>query len=517
MPEIAEVLERTTPRRPLAFDVADLARRGRRRRVRTQVGTGMGAVALVATAVTGLGLVGAGDQGEGQVVATRPPVGEVAQAFAASDVPLGTWEQVADPPFSPRTGSFTATASGGRVVVWGGSDGTGGGGTEGGGVLTDGGIYNPESEEWETVPPAPVPAGMSFPWRQLAGDRLMVLGSPDGAELVGAVYDLGSDEWTEIDPPPTIELPAEGIAWTGDTLVLVRFWSGASETEDARYGEPVVERWSFETGEWTQGATPPLANRFGPAVAFDGERLGVWGGARQEVEIGGRASGSELVSDGAIYDVAADRWEPMASGPLQPMMQGTAMWLQGGFAVAGGVIEVAKDSTPMGSSITGNTVKEVYDAAIYDPEARSWTALPNPLAETDGNDERQHSFGVADARSQVPLLFDELPQSGPHPVQFYDEVTRSWVKAPLRNLHTLDGTLVATSRTPDNPDDEPFEVQVLAGSVWEPATEAPFVNRMDAGVAVTGTDLLVVGGAEGSDLEVTGDAWLLRFDAAPND
>ncbi|HEV2809388.1 MAG TPA: hypothetical protein VGV93_03185, partial [Acidimicrobiales bacterium] len=59
--------------------------------------------------------------------------------------------------------------------------------------------------------------------------------------------------------------------------------------------------------------------------------------------------------------------------------------------------------------------------------------------------------------------------------------------------------------------------QVLAGSVWEPATEAPFVNRMDAGVTVTGQALLVVGGAEGPDLEVTGGAWLLRFDVDTGD
>lgn len=246
MPEIAELLERTTPRQMPSFDLADLARRGRRRRLRTQVGTGMGAVALVAMAVAGLGLVGAGDQG--QVVATRPPVGEVAQAFAASDVPLGTWEQVTDPPFSPRTDPFTGTTSDGRVVVWGGSPGVEGVGTEGGGTLTDGGIYDVDAGTWKAIAPAPVPSGVSFHWTQLNGDRLMVLGSTNGVELLGAVYDLGSGEWTEIDSPPTIELPAEGIAWTGDTLALVHLAN-----------EPVVERWSFQEGEWEIGATPPIA------------------------------------------------------------------------------------------------------------------------------------------------------------------------------------------------------------------------------------------------------------------
>lgn len=57
-------------------------------------------------------------------------------------------------------------------------------------------------------------------------------------------------------------------------------------------------------------------------------------------------------------------------------------------------------------------------------------------------------------------------------------------------------------------------MQVLVGSGWVPATEAPFVNRMDAGVAVTGQDLFVVAGAEGPDLIPTGDAWVLRFETA---
>jgi hypothetical protein len=509
VPEIQELLERTTPGKPPGFDVADLVRRGRRRRQRTQVGTGLGAVALVAAAVAGIGVLAPDDE-QGQVVASRPPTGELAEAFAASDVPLGTWEQVAQPPFSPRMGSFTGTASDGRVVVWGGWPSAEGGGAEGGGTLTDGGVYDVEAGTWEAIPAAPVPPGVSFHGTQLKGDRLMVLGSTDGARLTGAVYDLDARQWTEIDPPPTIELPAEGIAWTGETLVLARFWSGAGVDTEARYREPVVERWSYETGTWENGAAPPLSSRFGASVAFDGERLGVWGGSRRDVAIGAEVKGEELVGDGAIYDVAADRWEPMAAGPLPPSMPGTAVWLEGGLALAGGVVEDPSGSSPLGNPLTGMRFRHIVASAVYDPEARTWSALPD--APGDRWVEEMGVPFVAFESLERPLLGVDPRQSGPHPIHVYDALTRTWIEAPHRDLHELGGTLVATSRTPDNPDAGPFEVQVQVGSVWGPATEAPFVNRMDAGVAVVDQGLLVVGGAEGPNLDIVGDAWILRFD-----
>lgn len=521
MPEISDLLERTTPSRPPAFDVDDLARRGRRRRRRAQVGTGMGAVIAIAAAVVGLGLVAPGDEGKdrGQVVdvvATRPPTGEVAQAFAAAAEPIGTWEQVADPPFSPRMDTFTATTSDGRVVVWGGSSDT-----EGPRTLTDGGVFDPEAETWEAIPPAPLPPGVQVDpipsLIQLAEDRLMVLASPNSPGPVSAaVYDLATRSWTEIEPPPSIELPAEGIAWTGETLALVRFWSGASVDIVAKYTEPVVERWSYETGEWETGTRPPLSNRVGPAVAFDGERLGVWSGVTQEVAIGSPATGAELVGDGALYDVAADRWEPIATGPLPPAEGATATWLPSGhLAIAGGFAEDRSGSPTMGSGITGMHIMPVDAAAAYDAASKSWTILPKAPS-TPYDDQQGVPYRILD-EAEPPFLGVDPRESGPHPIHVYDELTRSWLGVPLRDLHTVDGTLVATSRTPDNPAGAPFEVRVLAGSVWEPATQAPFVNRMGAGVTVTGQNMFVVGGAEGHDLRITGDAWLLRFDVDSGD
>lgn len=495
MPEIQELLERTTPRRSPGFDVADLARRGRRRHRRAQVGTGLGVVALLAGAVAGFGALTPGENHD-QVVASRPPTGELAEAFAASDVPLGTWEQVADPPFSPRMGSFTGAASDGRVVVWGGSPSADGGGAEGGGILTDGGVYDVEAGTWEAIPNAPVPAGVSFHWTQLADDRLMVLASFSTDRLGGAVYDLGTGEWTAIESPAGIRLPVDGIGWTGETLALVRLTSGE------------VARWSLDSQTWTDGTPVPLSSRRTPATAFDGNRLAVWGGA----------SGQGLHDDGAVYDLAADHWSALPAGPLPPTFAAIAAWFGDRLVVAGGQVEAdPADAGDISSGVViapdGSPSSMLYPsvlAAEYALESQTWTSLPD----ADAGSLVAPSSGAFDFVAGRPDLLktSEYSQSGSPPVMVYDVVTRSWLEAPLPDLHHVDDTLVATSRTPDNPGGEPFEVQVQVGSVWEPAAEAPFVNRMDAGVAVVDQGLLVVGGAEGPNLDIVGDAWILRFD-----
>jgi hypothetical protein len=507
VPEIQELLERTTPTPPPDFDVADLARRGRGRRRRAQVGTGLGAVALLAAAVAGIGaLAPGGDQD--QVVASRPPTGALAEAFAASGVPLGTWEQVAEPPFSPRMGSFTGTASDGRVVVWGGSPSADGGGAEGGGVLTDGGVYDTESGAWEAIPAAPLPDGGSFHWTQLNDDRLMVLMFHDTDRLVGAVYDLRAGTWTTIEAPPGIRLPVEGIAWSGKTLALIRLTPGEGTSGSS------VQRWSLDSETWTSGAPAPLSSRLNPATAFDGSRLAIWGGANGE---GFRGEG--LLDDGAIYDLTADRWSALPAGPLPPTFAATAVWFGDRLVVAGGQVDA--DPADVGDTSSGMVVDPDGSpgsmlstsvlAAAYDVERQNWTSLP-PVEDSSLVEPSSDPFDFVAGRRAL-LQASGSSQSGAPPKMVYDEVTQSWLPAPLPDIHTIDGTLVATSRTRGDPGDEPFEVQVQAGSVWEPAAEAPFVNRMDAGVAASGQDLLVVGGAEGPDLEITGDAWLLRFDA----
>ncbi len=130
-------------------DVAAARSAGRRMRVRRRVAAGVAAVAVVAVGVAGT--LGAGS--------------------LRADGPSGTgghWRELPTPPLSPRANAQSVW-SGREVIVLGGetrpcppsadcaivSDG-----------LRDGAAYDPGTNSWRAIPPAPVAVG--------PGDRLVV-------------------------------------------------------------------------------------------------------------------------------------------------------------------------------------------------------------------------------------------------------------------------------------------------------------------------------------------------------
>lgn len=77
---------------------------------------------------------------------------------------------------------------------------------------------------------------------------------------------------------------------------------------------------------------------------------------------------------------------------------------------------------------------------------------------------------------------------------------------------------VATSVGWGNPGDGPFGLQVRADrDQWLDATPAPFENRMAGTIAGTADHLVVVGGMQRTDIELTGTAWVFDLAASPAD
>jgi hypothetical protein len=71
------------------------------------------------------------------------------------------------------------------------------------------------------------------------------------------------------------------------------------------------------TGTWRTIAAAPIAGRDGAAAVWTGRQLLVWGGH-------GRLPGAGLrpLREGAAYDPAADRWQPIPTAPAG--VQGTS-------------------------------------------------------------------------------------------------------------------------------------------------------------------------------------------------
>jgi N-acetylneuraminic acid mutarotase len=82
----------------------------------------------------------------------------------------------------------------------------------------------------------------------------------------------------------------------------------------------------------------------------------------------------------------------------------------------------------------------------------------------------------------------------------------------MSDLHPADDYVVATTRTVDNPDNGAFAVRLWNGQQWSTAAKGPFTNRMQAAVVVTNDQIVVIGGAQGRQLDATNDTWIIDIE-----
>jgi hypothetical protein len=488
MPEIAELLERTLPASS-APDLHTVGRRVRRRRRRRR-GVVAGA-ALTVVAVLGAGIaVRQGDDAESQRVVTRPDLRSLTE-------PVGSWHQAADPPFGPRTEAATATTDDSRILVWGGrtdrGDGTGG-------WQTDGGIYDPVTDEWEPIEDAPLGEDVFHATARLS-DGLLAVVNGEGSPVTAALYDISEQTWTAL-PATGIDGIVSAPVWDGTTMAMFRIMPTGGEDQ------PLTLRWRRGDDTWTTGAPYPHGTREVPAIAATDEAFAVWGGTTSD-DLGpnrpvlpGPDPGA--TADGAVYDLDSDTWQEMAPGPLEPRVNAFADWQGGELVVGAGSNDFDESETPLAPII-----------ARYDPEADAWSQLPFPPDEIVMNDwggvESPYFFLERTASEAITVVGESGMHSGPAPRWF--TLGGTWEEAPLYDLHDVGGALVATSATIDNPDDGPFVVSVRVGPhEWLDGAEAPFTNREEPAIGIAGSTMLVVGGNEGLELDPVDSAWVFTVD-----
>lgn len=482
MPDIADLLERTLPAAappPLEAVGRRVVRRRRRRR-----GAAAGA-ALAVVAILGAGVaVRNVGESESQRVVTSPD-GRVLTE------PVGSWRQAADPPFGPRSDAFTATTDDERILVWGGNADRGG--ESGGGEQTDGGIYDAEADEWDTIDPAPFPTGVTGTGAQFAGGRLAVIGwLEEGASITRylAIYDVEEGRWTTVP-----DLVVGGaMAWDGTRMAFAEIDPGyTDETSDS---VPRTQRWTFGDDHWEAGAPYPFGLQYGAATVANTGNIAVWGGTTTPPP--GPASPTspgadrEVTDAGAIYDVAQDEWEPIPQGPIGPRTQAAVLWQGGHLVLGGGSRQFGDEGPPVEPTV-----------AVFDPATEAWTTVPDPPV--------SGSFDLR--RSAAGVVFVD-PYEGLQGVAFLEN--ESWAEPPrddLNDLYRLDGLLVAPSNRMSNPGNRNFSVSIRnRAGVWLESTVAPFHNRAQAAIGTSGTRMLVVGGFGSPTLAWAEGAWV--FDLA---
>jgi len=482
VPDLASLLDRTTPADlpPLdRCDLADLARRGRHRR-RAKRATATAAALVVVLALGAAALTVAGDPA---------PRGDRADVWAGPagmplEEPVGAWTRVADPPFDPRNSPFGGALGDGRIVVWGGT-------TEPGHELRDGGIYDPSTGDWEVIPRMPSAGGQLSQVHgvQLTADRLAVFATDDGQAPVvtGAVvvYDARPDGagWL-VSPQLQLRLQDGAPVATG--------WDGEVMAVLTMGVAPEVWRWRIGTHSWERGASAPLGVRTSAGTTFDGRRLAVWGGT----------SATGVLADGAIYDVASDSWDVVPTAPISGGVLPTVVWLNGRLAVS---------LSTAGAPLPREQFEDVGLVAIYDPATGDWQTVPPPpgfragggasYTPSDGTTHRDRVMGGwwADPTPAARFLVDTRSPDG-----WFLEFDH-WERAPYAGLFRLGTYAVAVTVGPSDPSFDccswsELAVQVQVGPErWLAGAEGPAGLRSSQTIVVSGDKLLVVGGTMTDD------------------
>ncbi|GAB3661282.1 hypothetical protein GCM10027589_23430 [Actinocorallia lasiicapitis] len=193
------------------------------------------------------------------------------------------WRPIAAGPLSARKGAVSVW-TGGRLLVWGGSDVRGR-------WLTDGAAYNPEADAWEALPAGPKwPFKYAFggPVAVWTGSELVVWGGSDPNEwqsrkTSGLAYNPQRRTWRKL---PAVQLKGfhrSFAIWDGDRLIVIT--------------EPHNERVAYDPAADTWSRLPafPMSTGRTNDMAWTGSRLFLVGNAKDsrggQVMFGGTARG----------------------------------------------------------------------------------------------------------------------------------------------------------------------------------------------------------------------------------
>ena len=270
----------------------------------------------------------------GQKQGTETGFGDEWDDGALYDPARDSWKPMADWPLAHRYGA-RAVWTGTRLVVWGGASAEAGQEPP---PLADGAAYDPGANKWTKMPAGPLAGRIDPLGAGHGGDALLAWGpgpvqnGQRAALSDSAVYDPAHNRWTPaaaVPPPPDrtwcLDPPGCVGVDTGRRVVFA--------------GQGLA--WDPALNRWAPIAPSPLADPYlgGKATAWTGSKVMVWGGgnARGPAD----APPASVSPNGAAYDPAADRWDPLPPAPLAARAAASAVWTGREFIVWGGEADEA--------------------------------------------------------------------------------------------------------------------------------------------------------------------------------
>ena len=248
-----------------------------------------------------------------------------------------TWSTIANYP-SPIMDNSAAFLDGKEYVVGGFNFNVG--------VTNMGNVYDPGTNTW--APIANMPVAREKPGVAAVNGLLYVTGGWDsnGNPIAETdVYDPSSNSWSTVAPNPS-PTAAPGVAVANGNIYAVGGCADSFCTPSA-----TVVRYDPSSDSWATVAPYPSTDSWESC-----------GGINGKVYCSGGVSGGTTFSSGNVYDPGSNSWSPIAAMPID--LWGSV------YGAANGMLVVSSGVTQGFNTITN-------EGFTYDPNADSWTALPN--------------------------------------------------------------------------------------------------------------------------------------------
>lgn len=252
-----------------------------------------------------------GGRGTGQM-----PLASGAGYRPASDA----WVEMGASDAPEARSGHTAVWTGSEMIVWGGF---------GSASLNTGGRFSRNRISWEPVATLNAPSARQGHGAAWTGATMVVFGgrNVDGLLNDGGIYDPSQDVWTAL---PTAQAPSARtgatVLWTGSGILV---WGGEAVAAGDATGAFLPFDAQGNPAAWESlPVLPGLVARSGHVAAWDGQRLIIWGG---------RSMSRQLLSDGAVLDLATRTWTTLnSSGAPTARYQASGVWTGEELLVFGG-------------------------------------------------------------------------------------------------------------------------------------------------------------------------------------
>jgi hypothetical protein len=319
--------------------------------------------------------------------------------------------------------------------------------------------------------------------RAVAGGALAVWLS--GGDLPAAGWRLDAERgWESIAPAPFPAAGGRSSTWTGDRLVV---WGGAREGRAVREGA----LWDPATDRWRKLSPAPLVGRADHGATWGDGRLFLWGGLASEPTLSVRA-------DGAAWDARSDTWTVLPPGPLPARVRPLLAWTGAELLVWGGQ--------------AGG--RNLHDGALLDPRAGTWRPMtPIPV---------RYREDPAAVWHQGRLVVWGRPVARHRPPGWaYDPAADEWTMLPRLLLQERGGAhaisaedtiIVWGGRDEEGRRQDGFLLD-LGSNAWRRVPPAPTGHRRRPLVAWTDAGLIVWGGSAWG--RPVADGWLHTVAARP--